>query len=56
MVNEELAFMFEAMGLRTGVDLGKVMSARQSLMAGLPGELIYGMTPSPGLSKGWDQH
>jgi hydroxymethylglutaryl-CoA lyase len=56
VVNEELAFMFEAMGLRTGVDLGKVMSARQPLMAGLPGELIYGMTPSPGLSKGWDQH
>lgn len=53
VVTEDLVFMFEAMGLRTGVDLGKLMAARMPLMAGLPGEPLYGMTPLAGLPKGW---
>jgi hydroxymethylglutaryl-CoA lyase len=55
VVTEDLVFMFEAMGVRTGVDLEKLMAAREALRAGLPGEPIYGMTPEAGLPKGWSQ-
>jgi hydroxymethylglutaryl-CoA lyase len=53
VVTEDLVFMFEAMGIRTGVDLEKLIAAREPLMAGLPGEPVYGMTPLAGLPKGW---
>ena len=53
VVTEDLVFMFEAMGVRTGVDLTRLMAARQCLQDGLPGEPIYGMTPEAGLPKGW---
>jgi hydroxymethylglutaryl-CoA lyase len=55
VVTEDLVFMFEAMGVRTGVDLDKLMAAREALREGLPGEPIYGMTPEAGLPKGWSQ-
>ena len=53
VVTEDLVFMFEAMGVRTGVDLARLMAARDALRAGLPGEAIYGMTPEAGLPKGF---
>jgi hydroxymethylglutaryl-CoA lyase len=53
VVTEDLVFMFEAMGINTGVNLDKLMAAREPLQAGLPGEPIYGMTPLAGLPKGW---
>jgi hydroxymethylglutaryl-CoA lyase len=53
VVTEDLVFMFEAMGAPTGLDLHKLMAARAPLMAGLPGEPVYGMTPEAGLPKGW---
>ncbi len=55
VVTEDLVFMFEAMGVTTGVDLDKLMAARAPLMAGLPGEPLYGLTPEAGLPKGWVQ-
>jgi hydroxymethylglutaryl-CoA lyase len=55
VVTEDLVFMFEAMGVRTGVDLNKLLAARAPLQAGLPGEPIYGMTPEAGLPKGFVQ-
>ena len=55
VVTEDLVFMFEAMGLNTGVDIEKLFAARLLLKAGLPGEPIYGMTPEAGLPKGWSQ-
>lgn len=54
VVTEDLVFMFEAMGIATGVDLSRLMSARQVLREGLPGEPLYGMTPEAGLPKGWE--
>lgn len=54
VVTEDLVFMFEAMGVSTGVDLAKLIAARAVLRAGLPGEPIYGMTPEAGLPKGWE--
>jgi hydroxymethylglutaryl-CoA lyase len=55
VVTEDLVFMFEAMGVKTGVDLEKLMSARAYLQAGLPQEPLYGMTPEAGFPKGWTQ-
>lgn len=53
VVTEDLVFMFEAMGVSTGVDLDKLVQARAPLLAGLPGEPIYGMYPQAGAPKGW---
>ena len=53
VVTEDLVFMFEAMGVRTGVDLEALMAARAPLREGLPGETLYGMTPDAGLPKGF---
>ena len=53
VVTEDLVFMFEAMGIRTGVDLERLMAARQALATGLPGETLYGMLPLAGLPKGF---
>jgi hydroxymethylglutaryl-CoA lyase len=56
VVTEDLVFMFEAMGLRTGVDLDRLIAARQPLATGLPGEELHGMTPLAGLPKGFVPH
>ena len=53
VVTEDLVFMFEAMGVATGVDLPALFAARETLRAGLPGEPIYGMTPEAGLPLGF---
>jgi hydroxymethylglutaryl-CoA lyase len=53
VVTEDLVFMFEAMGVRTGVSLERLIAARGPLQRGLPGEPIYGMTPEAGLPKGF---
>jgi hydroxymethylglutaryl-CoA lyase len=53
VVTEDLVFMFEAMGIQTGVDIQKLIAARAALQAGLPGEPLYGMTPEAGLPKGF---
>jgi len=53
VVTEDLVFMFEAMGLRTGVDLERLLAARAPLRAGLPGEPLYGMLAEAGLPKGF---
>lgn len=51
VVTEDLVFMFEAMGVRTGIDMGLLLAARGPLRSGLPGEPLYGMTPEAGLPK-----
>jgi hydroxymethylglutaryl-CoA lyase len=53
VVTEDLVFMFEAMGVATGVDLHRMVAARRALQQGLPGEPLYGMTPEAGLTKGF---
>ncbi len=53
VVTEDLVFMFEAMGVDTGVDLARLAEARAVLAAGLPGEPLYGMTPEAGLPPGF---
>ena len=53
VVTEDLVFLFESMGVSTGVDLDKLIRARALLQAGLPGEPLYGMVPDAGLPKGF---
>ena len=55
VVTEDLVFMFEAMGIATGINLTRLIAARAPLQAGLPGEPLYGMTPEAGLPQGWTQ-
>jgi hydroxymethylglutaryl-CoA lyase len=43
------------MGISTGVNIEKLIAAREALKAGLPDEPLYGMTPEVGLPKGWRQ-
>jgi hydroxymethylglutaryl-CoA lyase len=53
IVTEDLVFMLEAMGLRTGIDLPKLLEVRRILREALPGEEIYGFTPEAGLPLGF---
>jgi hydroxymethylglutaryl-CoA lyase len=55
VVTEDLVFMFEAMGISTGVKLDRLIAARDILRAGLPDEPLYGMVPEAGTPKGWTQ-
>lgn len=56
IVTEDLVFMLEAMGLRTGIDLEKLLQVRQIVRNALPdGIALYGFTPEAGLPKGFRQ-
>ena len=49
VVTEDLVFMFEAMGVSTGVNLERLMAARSVLAQALPGEPLYGMVTEAGV-------
>ncbi len=53
VVTEDLVFMFEAMGITTGVNLDLLFKARNPLQDGVPQETLYGMVPEAGLPKGF---
>lgn len=53
IVTEDLVFMAEAMGLRTGIDLPGLLAARQVLADALPGEPLYGFVADAGLPLGF---
>ena len=53
IVTEDLVFMLEAMGLRTGIDLQKLLEVRRVLREALPDEALYGFTPDAGLPLGF---
>jgi len=53
IVTEDLVFMLEAMGLRTGIDLPALLEVRSILRAALPDETLYGFTPEAGLPIGF---
>ena len=56
VITEDLVFMFESMGLSTGIDLEKLFKARALLAQAIPEEPIYGHTPVAGLPKGFRAH
>jgi len=53
IVTEDLVFMLDAMGLKTGIDLNKLLKVRDIVTAALPDEAMYGFTPDAGLPKGY---
>ena len=53
IVTEDLVFMLDAMGLKTGIDLEKLLKVRDVVLAALPDEAMYGFTPDAGLPKGY---
>ena len=53
IVTEDLVFMFESMGVNTGVSIEGLFEARALLAEGLPEEELYGFTPNAGLPLGF---
>jgi hydroxymethylglutaryl-CoA lyase len=53
IVTEDLAFLLESMGLRTGVDIERLVEARSMIATGLPGAELYGHIADAGLPKGF---
>jgi hydroxymethylglutaryl-CoA lyase len=53
IVTEDLVFLLESMGLRTGINIGRLVAARSIIGEGLPGEQLYGHVPDAGLPKGF---
>ena len=56
IVTEDLVFMLDSMGIKTGIDLGQLLGVREILAAALPDEPLYGFTPDSGLPKGYGEH
>lgn len=48
LVTEDLVLMLNAMGLKTGIDLEKLLEVRTIVAEALPGEPLYGFTPDAG--------
>jgi len=54
IVTEDLVFLLEGMGLKTGVNFEKMMAARTILRDNLPAQVeLYGFTPEAGLPLGF---
>jgi hydroxymethylglutaryl-CoA lyase len=53
VVTEDLVFMLESMGLRTGIDIEKLLETRRLVEAALPGAEFYGNLAVAGLPKGY---
>jgi hydroxymethylglutaryl-CoA lyase len=53
IVTEDLVFLLESMGVPTGIDIERLVAARDKLAAGLPGEPLYGYLNAAGLPKGF---
>ena len=52
-MTEDLVFMFDAMGIKTGIELDKLMQVREIVRKALPNEELYGFTPDAGYPKGY---
>jgi len=52
IVTEDLVFMLDAMGLRTGIDLEALLKVRELVAKALEGEPLYGFTPDAGIPLG----
>src|SRR5438046_1106947 len=53
VITEDLVFMFESMGVSTGVDFDALLKARRLRVQAIPEEPVYGHTPLAGLPKGF---
>ena len=53
IVTEDLVFLLESMGLRTGVDIEALLAVRADVQGALPDETLYGFVADAGLPKGF---
>jgi len=53
VITEDLVFMFESMGVATGIDFDKLLEARRIMHGGVPDEPLYGHMALAGLPKGF---
>lgn len=53
VVTEDLVYMFESMGVRTGIDLEKLIDGRRILAEVFPDEPLYGYVSAIGLPKNY---
>jgi hydroxymethylglutaryl-CoA lyase len=53
VITEDLVFMFESMGVATGIDFDKLLAARKIMHGGVPDEPLYGHMALAGLPKGF---
>jgi hydroxymethylglutaryl-CoA lyase len=53
VITEDLVFMFESMGVSTGIDLEALMVARRMMVEVLPQEQVYGHFALAGVPKGF---
>lgn len=53
IVTEDLVFMLEAMGLRTGIDIDRLLEVRAIVTAALPQEEMFGFLPDAKLPLGF---
>jgi hydroxymethylglutaryl-CoA lyase len=51
IVTEDLVFLLESLGLRTGINFQGLLAARRILAEALPDVELYGFTPEAGLPK-----
>ncbi|WP_084625155.1 hydroxymethylglutaryl-CoA lyase [Erythrobacter cryptus] len=55
LVTEDLVLMLNAMGLKTGIDLEKLIAVRTILKEAMPDEPLYGFTPEAGPMRDYHQ-
>ncbi|MFY7781599.1 MAG: hydroxymethylglutaryl-CoA lyase [Tagaea sp.] len=55
VITEDLVFMLESMGLKTGIDFAKLLDARRVLEDALPGAEFHGHLAKAGLPKGFKE-
>ena len=53
IVTEDLVFLLESMGLRTGIDIERLLAVRNGVQAALPDETLYGFVADAGLPRGF---
>jgi hydroxymethylglutaryl-CoA lyase len=53
IVTEDVVFLAESLGFNTGVDLEKLIKAREIVQQALPNEALYGQMAKAGLPKGF---
>jgi len=53
VVTEDLVFMFESMGVKTGIDIDKLIEVRKTAFIALPDAELYGHMSKAGLPKGY---
>jgi hydroxymethylglutaryl-CoA lyase len=53
VITEDLVFMFESMGVSTGINLDALLEARALMIGALPHEPVYGHMALAGLPKGF---